>query len=110
MIIAPAFQFYVYLNVKALGAFNQPGEGSSRGLLRDYEPSDGTFSSTSHLYQREYLGDVGEGADLQQGQRLEEAAGADDHKQLGEEVEVCLEVRVSTEDSRRFHNHGEGSY
>ena len=25
----------------------QPGEGPSRGLLRDYEPSDGTFSSTS---------------------------------------------------------------
>ena len=24
----------------------QPGEGPSRGLLRDYEPSDGTFSST----------------------------------------------------------------
>ena len=23
------------------------GEGPSRGLLRDYEPSDGTFSSTS---------------------------------------------------------------
>ena len=63
-----------------------------------------------HLYQREYLGDVGEGADLQQGERLEEAAGADHHKQLGEEVEVCLEVRVSTEDSRIFHNHGEGPY
>ena len=27
----------------------QPGEGPSRGLLRDYEPSDGTFSSTSRL-------------------------------------------------------------
>ena len=26
----------------------QPGEGPSRGLLRDYEPSDGTFSSTNH--------------------------------------------------------------
>ena len=25
------------------------GEGPSRGLFRDYEPSDGTFSSTSHL-------------------------------------------------------------
>ena len=25
----------------------QPGEGPSRGLLRDYEPSDGTFWSTS---------------------------------------------------------------
>ena len=25
----------------------QPGEGPSRGLLRDYEPSDGTFSSTT---------------------------------------------------------------
>ena len=25
----------------------QPGEGPSRGLLRDCEPSDGTFSSTS---------------------------------------------------------------
>ena len=25
----------------------QPGEGPSRGLLRAYEPSDGTFSSTS---------------------------------------------------------------
>ena len=24
-----------------------PGEGPSRGLLRDYEPSDGTFCSTS---------------------------------------------------------------
>ena len=24
----------------------QPGEGPSRGLLRDYEPSDGPFSST----------------------------------------------------------------
>ena len=25
----------------------QPGEGPSRGLLRAYKPSDGTFSSTS---------------------------------------------------------------
>ena len=38
-----------FLNVKAVvAAFNQEtGEGPSRGLLRDYEPSDGTFSSTS---------------------------------------------------------------
>ena len=28
-------------------AFFQPGEGPSRGLLRDYEPSDGPFWSTS---------------------------------------------------------------
>ena len=27
----------------------QLGEGPSRGLLRDYEPSDGTFWGTSHL-------------------------------------------------------------
>ena len=26
----------------------QLGEGPGRGLLRDYEPSDGTFSSTSY--------------------------------------------------------------
>ena len=51
-----------------------------------------TRQTESHLYQCEYLGDVGEGADLQQGQRLEEAAGADNHEQLGEEVEVGLEV------------------
>ena len=25
----------------------QPGEGPSRGLLRDYEPSDGTFRGTT---------------------------------------------------------------
>ena len=25
----------------------QPGEGPSRGLLRDYEPSDGPFLSTN---------------------------------------------------------------
>ena len=32
--------------MKALvGAFNQPGEGPSRSLLRDYESSDGPFSS-----------------------------------------------------------------
>ena len=31
------------------------GEGPSRGLLRDYEPSDGTFSSTN-IYQDLYLG------------------------------------------------------
>ena len=28
----------------------QPGEGPSRGLLRAYELSDGTFSSTNHYY------------------------------------------------------------
>ena len=28
--------------------FQPPGEGPSRDLLRDYEPSDGPFSSTSH--------------------------------------------------------------
>ena len=28
----------------------RPGEGHSRGLLRDYEPSDGTFSSTRLHY------------------------------------------------------------
>ena len=35
--------------MKALvDAFNQEkAEGPSRGLLRDYEPSDGTFSSTN---------------------------------------------------------------
>ena len=35
----------------------QPGEGSSRGLLRAYEPSDGTFSSTTyygHFNHRRY--------------------------------------------------------
>ena len=51
-----------------------------------------TRQTEGYLYQCEYLGDVGEGADLQQGQRLEEAAGADNHEQLGEEVEVGLEV------------------
>ena len=30
----------------------QPGEGPSRGLLRDYEPSDGTVSSTSIYHHR----------------------------------------------------------
>ena len=42
--------------MKAVVAAFQPGEGPSRGLLRDYEPSDGTFSSTSgdqHLWQEE---------------------------------------------------------
>ena len=34
MIIASASQFHVYI-------FFQLGEGPSRGLLRDYEPSDG---------------------------------------------------------------------
>ena len=37
-----------------VAAFNkEKGEGPSRGLLCDYEPSDGTFGSTSlhdHLY------------------------------------------------------------
>ena len=32
----------------------QPGEGPSRGLLRDYEPSDGTFSSTSHHHHHHH--------------------------------------------------------
>ena len=27
----------------------QPGEGPSRGLLRDYEPSDGTFNHLDEL-------------------------------------------------------------
>ena len=42
MIIASASQFHVYI-------FFQLGEGPSRGLLRDYEPSDGPpFSSSTH--------------------------------------------------------------
>ena len=32
----------------------QPGEGPSRGLLRDYEPSDGTFSSTRKEFDIQY--------------------------------------------------------
>ena len=31
----------IVLNVKALVGGFQPGEGPSRGLLRDYKPSDG---------------------------------------------------------------------
>ena len=34
------------LNTKRSSRF-QPGEGPSRGLLRDYKPSDGTFWGTS---------------------------------------------------------------
>ena len=30
----------------------QPGEGPSRGLLRDYEPSDGPFSSSTEQGSR----------------------------------------------------------
>ena len=42
----------------------QPGEGPSRGLLRDYEPSDGTFSSTnSHLHHRHPAGRKGPNTD-----------------------------------------------
>ena len=56
MIIVSASQFQVsfYRGVNARLAYMclkyghfQPGEGPNRGLLRDYEPSDGTFSSTN---------------------------------------------------------------
>ena len=62
MTFASGTQFHVYLprgqclfsvlNVKAVVAvFNQEkGEGPSRGLLRDYEPSDGAFWSTSQCW------------------------------------------------------------
>ena len=39
MIIASRTQFHVE---SPWGSRFQPGEGPSRGLLRDYEPSDGT--------------------------------------------------------------------
>ena len=45
-----------------------------------------------HLNKCEYLGDVLQGAHVDQGQRLEEGAGPDDHQQLGEQVKVGLEV------------------
>ena len=43
MMIALASQFHVYLPwISSRGSsFFQLGEGPSRGLLRDYEPSDG---------------------------------------------------------------------
>ena len=34
----------------------QPGESPSRGLLRDYEPSDGSFSSSTTEHHTLYLG------------------------------------------------------
>ena len=37
----------------------QPGEGPIRGLLRDYEPSDGTFSSTSKHHRNKETEDGG---------------------------------------------------
>ena len=45
-----------------------------------------------HLNECEYLGDVFQGADIKQGESLEEWAGPDHHQQLGEQVEVCLEM------------------
>ena len=46
MIIASQTQFHVERPWGQRGSSRfQPGEGPSRGLLRDYEPSDGTFSS-----------------------------------------------------------------
>ena len=55
MIIVSRTQFHVerlwglnsVLNVKAVVSRFQLGEGPSRGLLRDYEPSDGSFWSTT---------------------------------------------------------------
>ena len=45
-----------------------------------------------HLNECEYLGDVFQSADVNQGQSLEEGARPDHHQQLGEQVEVCLEM------------------
>ena len=44
------------------------------------------------LDECEYLGNVLQGADIDQGESLEERAGPNDHQQLGEQVKVCLEV------------------
>ena len=44
------------------------------------------------LDECEYLGNVLQGADIDQGESLEERAGPDDHQQLGEQVKVCLEM------------------
>ena len=37
----------MYVKVVVVAALNYIGEGLRRGLLRDYEPSDGPFWSTS---------------------------------------------------------------
>ena len=44
------------------------------------------------LDECEYLGNVLQGADIDQRESLEERAGPDDHQQLCEQVKVCLEM------------------
>ena len=63
MTFVSATQLHVYilwvnsvLNVKVLvGAFNQEKALVGRGLLRDYEPSDGTFSSTNIQFRNQTI-------------------------------------------------------
>ena len=48
MTIASRTQFHIKcLKCESGSSRFQPGEGPSRGLLRDYEPSDGLFWSTN---------------------------------------------------------------
>ena len=103
-----------------VAAFNQEKEGPSRGLLRDYEPSDGTFSSTnSHtpallqlVTREDTLKEKHSGPGCDKLRTITKNCKDKEEREGGEYSVFSLEFKLSFHCSKSidFHNHGGSSF